>query len=163
MEQQLSSRWTFFYKFILPVLTTGGMCFGTWWTWRNPGSDRVHAPDGMAADHVWLLMLAATAAVAAIIWWTSAPLKRVVLSDDELVVSNYLTEIRVPLTSIEKISGPSRTNTKRYTVTLLEPTDYGRRITFLPPMVWSFNPWAEAEEVAQLRGAWAEAQARNRW
>ena len=159
MEQQLSSRWTFFYKFIVPVLTTGGMCFGAYWAWRNPGSDRGHAPDGMAAEHAWLLMLAAAALVAAVMWWTTASLKRVVLAGDELLVSNYRTEIRVPLTWIEKISGPSRTNPKRYTVTLVEPTDFGRRITFLPPMSWSLLLWTEPEEVGELRNAWAAARA----
>ncbi len=159
MEQQLSSRWTFFYKFIVPALTVGGMGFGAYWAWRNPGSDGVNAPDGMAAEHIWILMLAATALVAAVMWWTIAPLKRVVLAGDELLVSNYLTEIRVPLTSIEKISGPSRTNPTRYTVTLLEPTEFGRRITFMPPMAWSLMRWTESEEVDELRSAWAAAQA----
>ena len=161
MEQQLSSRWTFFYKFIVPALTVGGMGFGAYWAWRNPGTDRVHAPDGMAAEHVWILMLVATALVAAVMWWTIAPLKRVVLAGDELLVSNYLREIRVPLTWIEKISGPSRTNPKRYTVTLVEPTDFGRRITFLPPMVWSLMLWTEPEEVDELRNAWVAARAPN--
>lgn len=157
MEQQLSSRWTFFYKFILLVLVTGAMCCGAWRALDHP--DEAPVPGGgMRAGQSWMIVLALAAVVAAVIWWTVAPLKRLVLSGDDLLISNYRTEIRVPLTAVEAISGPSATNPRRYTVTFAEPTEFGRSFTFMPPMVWSFNPWAEADEVGELRRAWAEAQ-----
>lgn len=156
MELKLSSRWTFFYKFILPVLTAAGMCYGAWRAFTHP--DELHLPPGFSPEGGWMFFAGVAVAVAVVIWWTVWPLKRLELADDELLVSNYLTEIRVPLSAIESISRPSATNPKRYTVTFAEPTEFGRTFTFMTPMVWSMNPWAEAEEIGELRRAWTAAR-----
>ncbi|HEY5490780.1 MAG TPA: hypothetical protein VIK25_06250 [Gemmatimonadaceae bacterium] len=156
MELNLSSRWTFFYKFILPVLAIGGLCYGAWRAFAHP--DEVHVSSGMRPEQAWLIVFALVPVVTALHLWMLAPLKRVVLQGDDLLISNFLVEISVPLSVIESISGPSVTNPKRYTVTFAEPTDFGRRITFLPPMVWSMNSWAEAEEIGEFRSAWAAAR-----
>jgi hypothetical protein len=152
----LSSRWTPFYKFVLPVLATGGMCYGAWRAFVHP--EQLHLSNGMRPDQAWMIVLALAFVVGGMIWWTVGPLKRVELEGDELLVSNYLAEIRVSLSAVEAISGASVTNPKRYTLTFEEPTEFGRRISFMPPMVWSLNPWAEAEEIGELRNAWAEAR-----
>ena len=156
MEQQLSSRWTLFYKFILPVLTSGGMCYGAWRAFLHPGE--VHLPSGMRPEYAWIVVLAMGLLIGLLIWLTVARLKRVALDGDDLLISNYVAEIRVPLTAITAISKRSATDPRRYTVTFAEPTEFGRTITFMPPMVWSFNPWAESEAVSALRSAWAAAQ-----
>ena len=157
MDTQLSSRWTFFYKFISPVLATGGMVYGCWRAFVHP--DEMHLTNGMRPEQAWMIVLALALVVAALILWTVAPLKRLVLTGDDLLISNFLTEIRVPLSAIEEIGRASVTNPRRYTITFAEPTDFGRRITFLPPMVWSMNPFAESEALDELRSAWAAAQA----
>jgi hypothetical protein len=90
------------------------------------------------------------------------PLKKVELDDGDLIISDYRTEIRVPLEMVEKIDDRSMTNPRRYKVTFREPTDFGRRIVFLEPMAWTLNPWHECEEVAELRRAVAEAQMKQR-
>ena len=142
---------------MLPVLTTAGMCYGAWRAFVHP--DELHVSSGMRPEQAWVIVLALGLLIGGLIWWTVAPLKRLVLDGDDLLISNYLTEISVPLSAIESISGPSTTNPKRYTVTFTEPTEFGRTFTFMPPMVWSMNPWAESEVVGQLRTAWAMAQA----
>ena len=156
MTISLSSRWTPFYKFILPVLTTGGMCYGSWRAFVHP--EEIDLPNGMRAELGWMIVLALGLLVGGIIWWTVGALKRLELSGDHLLISNYVTEISAPLSAVETISDPSRTNPKRYTITFAEPTDFGRRITFMPPMVWSMNPWAESEAMGELRTAWATAR-----
>ena len=128
-----------------------------WRAFAHP--DEVHLPYGMRPEYAWMSALAMGLLIGGLIWWTVAPLKRVVLSGDDLLISNYLTEISVPLSAIESINGPSTTNPKRYTVTFAEPTEFGRTFTFMPPMVWSMNPWAASEVVSELRTAWAMAQA----
>lgn len=156
MELNLSSRWTFFYKFILPVLTTGGMCFGAWRAFSHP--HEVHLSNGMRPGQAWIVVVALGAFIAALMWWTVARLKQVSLDGDELLISNLLTEIRVPLSAIASIRGPSPTHPKRYIVTFVEATEFGRTFTFIPPMVWSMNPWAESEVVGEFRSAWAAAR-----
>lgn len=157
MTTPLSSRWTPFYKFVLPVLIAGGMCYGTWRAYVRP--DELRLPNGFAPEYGWLFVVLVGMVVALAIWWSVAPLKRIALDGDELVISNYLTEIRVPLSGVEAVSGRSVTDPKRYTLTFAEPTEFGRQVTFMPPMIWSFNPWAEPEEVGELRAAWAAALA----
>ena len=149
-----------FYKFFLPVLVTGGMGLGAWRTYGHPQD--VNLPPGMAPSYGWVAMLAMFVLVAGIMWFTMAPLKKVELSGDQLIISDYRTEIRVPLEQVEKVDGRSITNPKRYTITFREPTDFGRRIVFLEPMAWTLLPWHECVEIAELRNALAEAQVRTR-
>jgi hypothetical protein len=156
MTTPLSSRWTPFYKFVLPVLAAGGICYGAWRAYVRP--DQLRLPDGFAPEYGWMFVVLVGMVVALSIWWAVAPLKRIDLDGDDLVISNCLTDLRVPLSAIEAISGPSATNPKRYTVTFVEPTEFGRTFTFMPPMVWSMNPWAEAEEIGELRRAWSAAR-----
>jgi hypothetical protein len=156
LELNLSSRWTFFYKFVLPVLAIGGMCYGGWRAFSRP--EEVHLSNGMRPEQAWMVVLALGVFIGALIWWTVARLKRVTLDGDELLISNFRAEIRVPLSAIASISGASATNPKRYTVTFVEATEFGRTFTFMPPMVWSMNPWAESEVVGDFRRAWAASR-----
>lgn len=132
------------------------MCYGAWRAYVRP--DEFHLPVGVPPEGGWMFFITVAVVVALVIWWTIGALKRIDLDGDELVISNYLTEIRVPLSGVEAISGRSVTDPKRYTLTFGEPTEFGRRVSFMPPMVWSFNPWAEPEEVGELRSAWASAR-----
>jgi hypothetical protein len=149
-----------FYKFFLPVLVTGGMGFGAFRAYGHP--DEVHMPPGMSPDYGWVVMLAMALLVAVFLWYTLSPIKKVELDDGDLIISDYRTEIRVPLEMVEKIDERSMTNPRRYKVTFREPTEFGRRIVFLEPMAWTLNPWHECEEVAELRRAVADAQVKVR-
>ena len=156
----LSSRWTPFYKFVVPVLVVGGMGVGLW---RGPSHPReLNLTPGMSPAQGWGLMLLMLVVVWAILRSTLVPLKKVELDGDDLIISNYLSEIRVPLEMVEKIDERSMTNPRRYKVTFREPTEFGRRIVFLEPMAWTLNPWHECEEVAELRRAVADAQMTRR-
>ncbi len=156
----LSSRWTPFYKFYLPALLLGGLGLGAWYVALHP--EQQSLPPGVAPEFGWVFVIGIAVFVAAIMWWTAADLTRIELSDDELCISNYRTEIRVALNDVEDISGPSVTNPRRYTITFAEPTEFGSRVTFIPPMEWSLVPLREAQVVAELRNAWADARAGRR-
>ena len=159
MAISLSSRWTPFYKFLLPLLAAGAICVGAWRAFARP--DELNLPPGMPQASGGYLFLAVAAIVAVIIGWSVGRLKRIELEGDDLIISNYRAEIRVSLSAVENISAPSRSNPKRYTLTFDESTDFGRRVTFMPPMVWSLNPWKEPEEVDELRAAWMAARGRT--
>lgn len=134
------------------------MGFGAWYASAHPEGQR--EPPGVAPELAWIVLAAAAVLAAAIMWWTVGRLKRIELDDDELVISNYRTEIRVPLADINKISGPSATNPRRYRITFADSTEFGRSVSFMPPKQWSLWYAGKEEEVELLRRAWEEAQAR---
>lgn len=163
MSQLLSSRWTPFYKFVMPALMVGGMGVGAWMTYAHP--DTVHGVEGFSRDYAWVLLAIAAVFAGGITWWVGARMVRVELDGDELIISNYRAEARVPLSNIESISERSVTNPKRYTITFVETTEFGRSVVLLPPMDWSLMGFGEAAAVSALRVAWEEvkgAQVRRR-
>src|SRR5512140_304481 len=90
----ISSRWTPVYKFVIPVLATAGMALGAWNAYVHPKPKTL--PPGLGALDEWMIVVAIALAVGVILWRTLARLVRVELEDDELIISNYRTEIRVP-------------------------------------------------------------------
>ena len=156
MATTLSSRWTPFYKFVIPLLVIGGVGTSAVMTYLHPEPQKM--PPGLGPDQAWILMVVAAVIALAVMWWALGRLMRVELDDDDLIVSNYRTEIRVPLSNVAKISGPSLSNPPRYTLTFEEPTDLGRTIAFIPPVAWTLRRMKEREEVAELRAAWAAAR-----
>ncbi|HEY3286182.1 MAG TPA: hypothetical protein VGJ96_03570 [Gemmatimonadaceae bacterium] len=157
LAKSLSSRSTFTYKVLLPVLVMGSMIVGG----ASPyilGLDSPHMHlNGLSPTAFLLMMLVGAIPVLAILWVTVVPLKHVVLDDDELIISNFRYEIRVPLSAVRAIDGPSFTNPKTYTIKFESPTEFGDAVMFLPPTTWSLLP-TEADEVAELRSAWEAAR-----
>ena len=156
MSTTLSSRWTPFYKFVIPPLVIGGMGTGAVMAFLHPEPQQM--PPGLRPDQAWILMALAAVIAIAVMWWALGRLMRVELDDDDLIISNYRTEIRVPLANVAKIGGPSRSNPPRYTLTFEEPTDLGRSIAFIPPIAWTLGRMKERDEVVELRAAWAAAR-----
>ncbi len=156
MPTTLSSRWTPFYKFVIPLLVFGGIATSTLMSYLHPGPQKM--PPGLAPYQARILMAVAAVIAIAVMWWALGRLMRVELDDDELIVSNYRTEIRVPLANVAKIGGPSRSNPPRYTLTFEEPTDLGRTVAFIPPIAWTLGRMKERDEVVALRVAWAAAR-----
>lgn len=156
MATTLSSRWTPFYKFVIPLLVVGGIGTSTVMTYLHPEPQKM--PPGLGPDQAWILMAVVAVIAIALMWWALGRLVRVELDDDDLIISNYRTEIRVPLENVAKISGPSRSNPQRYTLTFEEPTDLGRTVAFMPPIAWTLRRMTERDEVIELRRAWAAAR-----
>lgn len=156
MATTLSSRWTAFYKFLLPALILGGMCFAAVMAYLFP--ETMNGPDGWTRDFAWVMMLGLGVLVAGILWWFTGRLVRVELEDNELIISNYRAEIRVMLSNVEAISGPTFTNPPRYTLTFSEPTEFGRKVTFMPPQDFTLRREAEARVIGELKEAWEKAK-----
>ena len=156
MSTTLSSRWTPFYKFVIPLLVIGGMGTGAVMGFLHPEAQKM--PPGLGPYQAWILMAVAVVIAIAVMWWALGRLMRVELDGDELIISNYRTEIRVPLANVVKIGGPSRSNPPRYTLTFEEPTELGRIIAFIPPIAWTLMRMKERDEVVALRTAWEAAR-----
>jgi hypothetical protein len=154
----ISSRWTPFYKFVTPIFVIVGVSAGAYAAWLHP--ERQHANSGIPPEYTWMVFLAIGAVASLVMFRLLANLKHVELDGDDLIISNYREEIRVPLANVEKISGRSLSNPPRYRVTFIEPTEFGRTVSFIAPQRFSFTArFTEPDEIVELRSAWETARA----
>lgn len=70
------------------------------------------------------------------VYWTCLRLKKVSFDDHYLYVSNYLTEISIPLSHITSISENDWLNSHPVTVQLQFSTEFGDTIVFVPTIRW---------------------------
>jgi hypothetical protein len=88
-----------------------------------------------------------------IITLLGAGLKRVRIDDKFIYVSNYQTEIRVPLTEIADVTQTTRVAFPTVTVHFRAPTAFGSEISFMTPArfgVWAGSPHPIVDELKQL-------------
>lgn len=157
MTVTLSSRWTPFYKFVTPVFVIVGVSAGAYAAWLHP--ERQHSNSGIPPEDTWMVLLAIGAAASLVMFRLLGNLKHVELDGDDLIISNYREEIRVPLANVEKISGRSLSNPPRYRITFTEPTEFGRSVAFIAPQRFSFTArFTEPDEMGELRSAWETAR-----
>lgn len=62
-------------------------------------------------------------------------LKRVSIEGDKLLVSNYFTEIEIPLSEVEHVDGPDWSSLRRITLVLRKPSKFGEEIVFAPGLL----------------------------
>lgn len=88
--------------------------------------------------------------------WTCLRLKRVALTSDALLVSNFRREIRVPLRDVERVR-QSLIETGLVIIDLAGASDFGRRIHFIAKRAaaWRFS---QHPIVDHLRDAVADAK-----
>ena len=159
MPTPLSSAWTPVYKFVLPLVIGGGMGVAALMAYLYPES--MNGPDGWMREYVWVMTLCFGALMVFIIWWFGGRSLKVELDEDELILSDYRNETRVRLADLEAISGPTWTNPPRYTLTFSEPSEFGRKVTFIPPQDFGFGRESEARAIGELKAAWSAARARR--
>lgn len=127
--EDLTSKWTFFYKFVFPSIWIGGFAIGTLFMFI--------APDSLGGNgeirEMRLIFLGMTIVGAAFIYWFCMRLKWVSLADGEFVASNYRRTIRIPLRDVERVSSSVLMNPELIWIHLRRPTEFGSRIVFMPP------------------------------
>ena len=128
--QSISSSITPFTKFILP----GGF-IAAWPAWLYQIQDPKF---GYMPAVVW------SAACVFLVWWT-LPIKKVSVSADQFLISNYLREIRVPVTQLVKIGEDRGNRTPNIALFFDPPTAFGRKIRIVPPFSRK-----EFDRIAQL-------------
>ena len=92
----LSSRWTLLFKFGFPIIWGGLWSYATALLFVDPSSVTWHGGGEPPPWAKWLF-LAFLVLGAVTCARVCLPLKRVMLDDESLVVSNYFRSIRVPL------------------------------------------------------------------
>jgi len=126
LNRQLSSRVTFFQKFVFPIFWIGTFAVTMF----------VAAAPGNAFPALRWIFLTVTVGGGAWIYWSCGRLKRVRLSGDSLLVSNFRDEMRVPLSQIERVTGSILMNPELVWVHFRRPTAFGDRIVFMAPWRW---------------------------
>ena len=121
----LSSEWTFFYKFVSPVLWTGLFAYFILVMFATTGCFNFAITLPFAVLPVVIFLVC--------VWWfwTSIRLKKVTLKDDVLLISNFQKQIEIPLRDIERVSGSILMNPELVWLHLARPTEFGSKIVFM--------------------------------
>ncbi len=138
MEKLLSSKLTYFYKWIFPPVWIITFSFITYSFWTG-----TCAGYGVTK---WLV-LAFFIGCSLYLLWFSSRLKKVKLLGKHLIVSDYRTEELIPLSQIEEVKETRLWNPKLIKLNLKRPGKIGNEIVFIAPLgfypVWSDHPLVE--------------------
>jgi len=151
MRRVLSSRQTPLIKFVIPVIWIGcfaGVTLGLFLfphAFRDESGQPPHA-----SMKYWFLIL--TVVGWYFIYRSCIRLERVAIDDTSLYVSNYRTEIVVPLRDVERVTENRWENIHPVTIHMRSDTEFGSRIVFMPHRRW-FAWWTSHPVVAELREA----------
>jgi len=135
--EHISSRLTFFHKFIVPVgvfLSLIDILFRSDFRRIDPNTPPYFIP--IMAATVWML-------------WLGWPLKKVSIFGDKLYVSNFRKEVVVPISEIVNVRGNILTEPQRVTIYLRNETEFGRKIVFIAKYRW-FSFWSKHPVVDEL-------------
>jgi hypothetical protein len=152
MHRTLSSAWTFFYKYLLPVVWIAGFAIAARAAVENPAALSAGSPGGALPYSATLLIFIGLAGLASLVWFCT-PLKRVRMGDDgsSLLISNYLSEWEVPTSLITDVTQNRWIKLRPITIHLRIDPGCGTRVVFMPPIRLNFLFWREDPEVAELR------------
>jgi hypothetical protein len=145
--QRLHSLQSVFLKTVFPVVWIGGFLAATIALFSTSTfTDGNGAPPSPAMK--WMF-LAATVAGAAFIYWACIRLKLVRMDDQQLYVSNLLTDIQVPLSQVDTVTENRWLNIHPVTIHLRRETEFGSKIVFMPKVRW-FAFWSEHPVVDEI-------------
>jgi len=157
MRRMISSAQTYLMKVVFPVLWIGAFTVVTVLLFAGGGGLTDETGNPPDASMKWSFLLA-TLLGSAFIYWTCIRLKRVELDDTALYISNYRTEIMVPLRDVEDITENRWINIDPVTGHFVRDTEFGPSIVFMPKLRWFAFFFSSHPIVAELR----EAIARSR-
>jgi hypothetical protein len=129
--QELSSHWTFVTKVVLPPIVTVAALLFAAATFLAPGQSGT--ADGLLER---IAEIGVSAGLAAFAWSLGLPLKRVLMDDAALYVSNYRVHLRVPFVEIAEVTDAGLLQWHLITVTFTSPNEFGASIVFLPELRW---------------------------
>jgi hypothetical protein len=132
----LSSAQTFVMKVLFPVIWIGGFAIATLSLFLFPNSWR-GANGGPPGPAMKWLFLFATIVGTVFILWACGRLKRVRMDATTLYISNYSTEIVVPLANVAEITENYWMNGNPVTIRFHSNTEFGSEVTFMPKIRWS--------------------------
>jgi hypothetical protein len=145
MRRTLSSAETFLMKYIFPVFWIGAFGFGTLGLWL----EAFHGQDGPSPPRMRWQFLIMWIAGAIFILWFACRIKRVQTDDQSLYISNYFSEVVIPLGEIADVTESRWSRPPTVTIRFRNPTAAGTRVVFIPKLkllLWSSHP-----VIAELR------------
>jgi len=112
---------TFAYKVVIPVATIATLAFGEIVAWRTNG----------------VTFVSAIVAVPSLLFFAvfCLPLKKVVLEEDHLIVSNFVATISIPYSDVEQVDMSIWTSLRRTKIWLKADCRFGGVIVFVPPHI----------------------------
>lgn len=135
-------------KVVFPILWISLFGLATLAFWRARGGNGELPPD--SAKYVFLAVWVVGSTV---ILWLCAGLKRVRVDGNDLVVSNYLREIRIPLSDIAGVGENRWINMHPVTIRLKAKSVFGDAVTFMPKTrMLTWRPHPIVAELKQLAG-----------
>lgn len=138
-------------KIIFPPLWIGGFALGTVALFLSPASWHDANGGPLDPDTKWFFLLA-TLVGGGFIWWSCIRLKRVRMDDRALYISNYSTEISVPLVNVAQVSENRWVNIHPVTIQFHAVTEFGSQVVFMPKTRW-FAFWSSHPVVEEIRAA----------
>jgi len=151
MKRRISGEWAYFEKWVGLPLFGGGAVLLIVQDIRH--IDEESNPAALLFVAVWLVG-------ASFACWYSWRLKHVSVDEYSLFVTNYLKEIKLPLSSVERVTYFGLGNIRLVTIHLREPSAFGAKITFSPPY-HSFFGLSEPPVVGELRKLARESKKRG--
>jgi hypothetical protein len=133
MRRRLSAVSTPFWKFIFPALWVGSLIINAILDigrLLNLFAVTRGSLTGRAVGGYTFLLIGSV-----ILYKVLGVLKRVEVDDSHLYVSNYLKEVRVPLSDVEYVDGPEHSSHQRFKIYLRSPTAFGDVVVFMPGLL----------------------------
>jgi len=126
--QRVSTNWTLFFKFFLPVFWF--VFFGS--VTVAVLSLRYGYVGNIPRGAFQLIVIFIFTSGLGILYFAFMRLKRVEMSDDFVYVTNYFKNFRYPYHNIEKIRYNNFGLFRSVTIVLRVPGHFGKKITFVP-------------------------------
>ncbi len=122
--QTLSSKYTFFYKFVFILIWIVGFGIGA----------REVIFFSAEYDLRWTQYAVTWGAISVFIFFATGSIKTVIMDKKKkiLVVSNYFTTHEISFDEVEDIDGSSLLSPKLIWFILKDPSGFGQKINFLP-------------------------------
>jgi hypothetical protein len=155
----LSSAQTFVMKYVFPPVWIGGFALTTLSLFLSPSS--WHDAEGGPTDpSLKWFFLVATILGTVFIWWACARLKRVRMDGRFLYISNFSTEITIPLVKVSDVTENRWVNIHPVTLHFHSDTEFGSEVVFMPKIRW-FAFWSSHPVVEEIRRAVQRATGRD--
>jgi hypothetical protein len=149
MRRRISSAQTYFMKFVFPVLWNISCGIGVLVFFGVIDVDWFKILQPIPPEMKWF-GLGVWAYGNVMCFLINFRLKRVEIDDENLYISNYVSEEVVPLLNVADVSESRMMNPRPITIRFHESTEYGNRIVFLAKQQWFDFFWTRHPVVAEI-------------
>jgi hypothetical protein len=113
-------------RFFAVVWTAYFLVVGIYWIWQI-----LTSTEKIDTGEIFIFLIFGFLS-SIFVQWLSGSLKNVYLEGNTLLVSNFLKQIRIPLSAVSHVDNPDWSSLRRIRILFDEPTEFGREIVFAP-------------------------------